>query len=98
GERVAEAVLEALVYDEEGQLQTASLMDYLVPTAAEVPALTVDHLETPSPTSANGVKGVGEGGTVGAPAAVAGAVSDALGVELNELPLRPERIREAANR
>jgi len=89
---IAEALYESLVYDEDGQLQTGSLMDYLVPTACEAPLLVLDHLETPSPTSANGVKGVGEGGTVGAPAAVAGAVCNALGVEVNELPMSPERI------
>jgi aerobic carbon-monoxide dehydrogenase large subunit len=89
---IAEALYESLVYDEDGQLQTASLMDYLVPTAGEAPLLVLDHLETPSPTSANGVKGVGEGGTVGAPAAVAGAVSNALGVEVTELPIPPEQM------
>jgi aerobic carbon-monoxide dehydrogenase large subunit len=89
---IAEALYESLVYDEDGQLQTASLMDYLVPTAVEAPLLVLDHLEIPSPTTANGVKGVGEGGTVGAPAAVAGAVSNALGVEVTELPMTPEQI------
>jgi carbon-monoxide dehydrogenase large subunit len=93
---IAEALYESILYDEDGQLQNASLMDYLVPTASEAPLLALDHLQTPSPTSANGVKGVGEGGTVGAPAAVAGAVANALGVEVTELPLSPERVWKLA--
>jgi carbon-monoxide dehydrogenase large subunit len=95
---IGEALYEAIAYDGEGQLQNATLMDYLLPTAAEVPAFILGHLELPSPTTAGGVKGVGEGGTVGAPTAVANAVCNALGVELNELPLSPERLREAARR
>jgi carbon-monoxide dehydrogenase large subunit len=86
----------SLVYDDEGQLLTASLMDYLVPTAMELPPVELDHLEIPSPDSPNGAKGVGEGGTLGPPAAIANAVSHALGVELNALPLTPELIRRAA--
>lgn len=87
---------ESLVYDRDGQLVTASFMDYLVPTATELPALEVSHLETPAPDSATGAKGVGEGGTLGPPGAIANAVCDALGTELNELPLTPERVRRAA--
>jgi aerobic carbon-monoxide dehydrogenase large subunit len=90
------ALHESLVYDAEGQLVTASLMDYLVPTAMELPAVELQHLEIPSPDSPNGAKGVGEGGTLGPPAAIANAVSDALGVEMNVLPLTPELIRAAA--
>jgi carbon-monoxide dehydrogenase large subunit len=89
------ALHEALVYDEQAQLVTASLMDYLVPTAAELPSMEIEHLEIPSPDSANGAKGVGEGGTLGPPAAIANAVSDALGVEVNELPLTPDRVSNA---
>jgi carbon-monoxide dehydrogenase large subunit len=87
---------EAIAYDEDGNLVNASLMDYLVPTAAEMPNLQVTHLETPSPHSPNGVKGAGEGGTLAPPGAIANAVSNALGTELNELPLTPERVRAAA--
>ena len=87
---------EAVAYDEDGNLVNASLMDYLVLTAAEMPELDVRHLETPSPDSPNGVKGAGEGGTLAPPGAIANAVSNALGVELNELPLTPERVRAAA--
>jgi carbon-monoxide dehydrogenase large subunit len=92
------ALYESVVYDSEGQLLTASLMDYLVPTAVELVALELDHLEIPAPGSPNGAKGVGEGGTLAPAAALANAVSDALGVELNELPLTPERVRGAAER
>jgi carbon-monoxide dehydrogenase large subunit len=89
-------LFEALAYDAEGQLQTGSLLDYLIPTAAEMPDLEVSHLETPAPDAPNGAKGVGEGGTLAPPGAVTNAVADALGVELNELPLTPERITAAA--
>ena len=93
---IAEALYEAIAYDEEGQLRNASLMDFLVPTAAELPTFALEHIEIPSPTTVNGVKGVGEGGTLGAVGAVANAVCDALQTQLNEVPLHPERISEAA--
>ena len=93
---IAEALYEQMLYDEGGQIQTASFMDYLVPTAGEIPRIEIEHLESLSPTTPWGMKGVGEGGTVGAPGAVANAVCDALGVELNDLPLTPEAIRAAA--
>ena len=92
---VGAALLEEIVYDGEGQLLTGTLMDYLVPTASEVPAMEVHHVETPSPTTLGGFRGMGEGGTIGAPAVIANAVSDALselGIEVNELPLSPERL------
>jgi carbon-monoxide dehydrogenase large subunit len=89
-------MMEELVYDAGGQLVTASLMDYLLPTASEVPHFHVEHLAIPAPESALGAKGVGEGGTLGPPGAVANAVSDALETEFNALPLRPERLAEAA--
>jgi aerobic carbon-monoxide dehydrogenase large subunit len=90
------ALYESVVYDAEGQLLTASLMDYLVPGATELVSLELEHLEIPAPEAPNGAKGVGEGGTLAPGAALANAVSDALGVELNELPLTPERVRAAA--
>ena len=93
---VGGAVYESIAYDDAGQLQNASLMDYLVPTASDVPELRVTHLEIPAPDTAYGAKGVGEGGTLGPPAAIANAVSDALDVEMNELLLSPERVRLAA--
>jgi carbon-monoxide dehydrogenase large subunit len=92
---VGAALLEELVYGPNGQLLTGSLMDYLVPTAVEVPRVEVQHLDRPSPTTVGGFKGAGEGGTIGAPAAIANAIADALaplGVEINELPVTPERL------
>ncbi len=89
-------LFEELIYDVGGQLITASLMDYLVPGATELPTIEIDHLETASPLTVGGYKGVGEGGTVGAPAAIANAIADALaplGVTVSELPLSPERVR-----
>jgi carbon-monoxide dehydrogenase large subunit len=89
---IAAALYEELLYDEEGQLLTATLMDYLVPTAAEIPAIEIHHLETPCGYSETGAKGMGEGGTIGAPAAVANAVADAvahLGVEIDRIPITP---------
>jgi len=91
---IGAALLEEVVYSG-GQLVTGSLVDYLVPTACEAPRIDVVHLERPSPTTLGGFKGVGEGGTIGAPAAIAGAVADALaplGVEVAELPITPERL------
>jgi carbon-monoxide dehydrogenase large subunit len=95
---IAEALFEAVLYDEDAQPQNASLMDFLVPTAAELPDFVLEHLEIPSPTTVHGVKGVGEGGTIGAAPAVANAVCDAVGAQLNEIPLRPEWLRDAARR
>jgi carbon-monoxide dehydrogenase large subunit len=92
------ALFESLIYDAQGQLLTASLLDYVVPTAAEIASLEVHHLEIPAPGTPHGVKGVGEGGTLGPPAALANAVSDALGVECNELPLTPERVQSGGYR
>jgi carbon-monoxide dehydrogenase large subunit len=89
-------LFESMIYSPEGQLQTASLMDYLVPTAAEVPAMEVSHLAIPAPETPFGAKGVGEGGTLAPPGAIANAVADALGVECNLLPLTPERVLAAA--
>ena len=88
------ALLESIEYDEAGQHRSASLMDYLVPTAGDVPDIDVVHMETPSPFTESGIKGMGESGTIGAPAAVVNAVLDALGAEPAELvlPLTPERI------
>lgn len=86
-------LLEHVVYDPEGQPLTTSLLDYLLPGAGDVPWLDVRHLEIPAPGTPNGAKGVGEGGCLGPPAAIAGAVADALGVEVTELPLTPERVR-----
>ena len=76
---IGAALYEEIVYDEEGQLLNGTLADYLVPTAEEVPRLELDHLETPSPLNPLGLRGVGEGGAIAPPAAIANAVEDALG-------------------
>ena len=89
---LGEALLEELDYDEQGQLLTASFMDYLLPSAVEMPSLQVSHLETSSPVVPGGFKGVGEGGTLAPPAVVANALSDAMGVEVNEVPASPPRL------
>src|SRR5205823_13854450 len=81
-------------YDEHGQLETGTLMDYVVPGAAEMPTMEIHHLESPAPHSLLGVKGVGEGGTIGAVPAIANAIADALGVPVNQLPMTPERVRQ----
>jgi len=92
---IGAALYEEVVHDESGQILTASLVDYAVPSAAEIPPLEVIHLETESPSTLGGFRGMGEGGAIGAPAAVANAISDALaplGIESFELPATPERL------
>jgi carbon-monoxide dehydrogenase large subunit len=92
---IGAALLEEVIYDAEGQLQTASLVDYLVPSAPEVPPLELVHLDSVAPNTLGGFRGMGEGGTIGAPAAIANAVADALapfGASINELPITPERL------
>ncbi len=92
---IGAALYEEVIYDEQGQMHTASLVDYLVPSACEIPSMQVVHLESASPTTLGGFRGMGEGGTIGAPAAIANAVADALsplGIEINELPVTPERL------
>ena len=84
---------EHAIYDEDGQFLTATFMDYLVPTAAEIPPIEIDHLETP-PISPVNFRGVGEGGAICAPPAIINAISDALGVKITEQPLTPTRILE----
>jgi aerobic carbon-monoxide dehydrogenase large subunit len=91
---IGAALYEEVVYDESGQVLTASLADYVVPGAGEVPPIGIVHLEAESP-SLGGFRGMGEGGTIGAPAAIANALADALaplGVEITELPMTPERL------
>jgi carbon-monoxide dehydrogenase large subunit len=86
---------EAIAYDANGQLLSGSLMDYALPIAADVPAMRIVHQHSPSPLNPLGVKGVGEGGAVAPPAAIANAVCDALapfGVEINTTPIRPEQL------
>jgi aerobic carbon-monoxide dehydrogenase large subunit len=92
---IGTALYEQLLYDENGQLLTGTLMDYLAPTAADVPRVEIAHIESPSPYTPKGIKGMGEGGAIAPPAAIANAVADALapfGVRVNEMPLTPERV------
>jgi carbon-monoxide dehydrogenase large subunit len=95
---IGEVLLEEHTYSEDGQLLTASLRHYLPPLAPNVPPVEIHHLESPSPGTTLGSKGVGEAGTIGAFGAIANAVADAVapfGIELTELPYSPERIRSA---
>src|SRR2546429_5191786 len=94
---IANALYEEIKYDSFGNLLTTSLADYLPPTAAEVPRIEISHLETVSEESVTRAKGVGEGGAIGAPAAVINAIVDALspfGIEFFEMPVTPPRIRQ----
>ncbi|HXH08852.1 MAG TPA: molybdopterin cofactor-binding domain-containing protein [Alphaproteobacteria bacterium] len=86
---------EHLIYDENGQLRSQTLMDYLLPSALDVPSIEVHHLQTPSTLAIGGFKGIGEGGAIAPPPALANAVSEALtplGISIEALPLSPERI------
>jgi carbon-monoxide dehydrogenase large subunit len=92
---IGAALSEEVIYDDIGQLLTAGLVDYAIPVASEVPPIATLHLETESPTTVGGFRGMGEGGTIGAPAAIANALADALapfGAEIFELPMTPERL------
>jgi carbon-monoxide dehydrogenase large subunit len=85
-----------LKYDPDGNLLTSSLLDYLPPTAFEIPRIEIEHLQTLSEATLTGAKGLGEGGTIGAPAAIVNAINDALrplGVAIDAIPATPERIR-----
>jgi carbon-monoxide dehydrogenase large subunit len=92
---IGAALLEEVVHDDSGQSVTASLADYLVPLASNIPPIGIVHVEAELPNTLGGFRGMGEGGTIGAPAAIANAVSDALsplGIEIDTLPVTPERI------
>lgn len=98
---VGGALMEHCVFDEHGQLLTATLMDYAVPTAGSLPSIESHHLETPAPSIAGGFKGAGEAGTTGAPAAILNAVNDALaplGVMITDQPVSAARVRDAIER
>jgi carbon-monoxide dehydrogenase large subunit len=95
---IGTCLYEIMPFDVQGQPLASTLLDYLLPGAAEVPDIRVLHMETPSPHTEFGVKGIGEGGAVGPPAAIVSAVNDALrplGVEVHDIPLAPERILAA---
>jgi carbon-monoxide dehydrogenase large subunit len=98
---IGAALMEEIRYDDAGQLLTGTLLDYLVPAATDVPRMDVHHVQFESPTTLGGYRGMGEGGTIGAPAAIANAVSDALaplGIEVHELPITPERLFELVSK
>ena len=95
---IGTALYEEMPFDAQGQPLASTLADYILPGATEVPAPRIFHMETPSPLSTFGQKGIGEGGAIGPPAAIANAVNDALrrfGVVLSDLPLSPQRILAA---
>ena len=92
---VGGALFEEMAYDAEGQLLTGTLMDYLVPTSTDLPAIDTVHLEFPSPRNPLQMKGVGEGGAISPPAAIANAIDDALApfnVRVTETPASPSRV------
>ncbi len=98
---IGTALYEQVVYDENGQFLTGTLMDYLAPTAVDVPQVEIGHIESPSPYTPGGIKGMGEGGAIAPPAAIANAVADALApfsVRVNEVPLTPERVLKLIDR
>jgi carbon-monoxide dehydrogenase large subunit len=95
---IAQALLEEMVYGEEGQLITGTLMDYAIPRADDLPLFTVDETVTPTPFNPLGAKGIGEAATIGSTPAIVNAVVDALrpfGVRHLDMPLRPERVWHA---
>jgi carbon-monoxide dehydrogenase large subunit len=91
------ALYEEIPYDENGQPLASTFLDYMVPGFTEVPDVRVLHMETPSPHTRFGIKGMGEGGAIAPPAVVVNAINDALrllGVEISETPATPDRILE----
>jgi carbon-monoxide dehydrogenase large subunit len=95
---IGTCLYEAMPFDAQGQPLASTMIDYMLPGATEVPDIRVLHMETPSPYTSFGAKGIGEGGAVGPPAAIVSAVNDALrplGAEVHDLPLDPEHILAA---
>lgn len=95
---IGTALFEEMPFDSAGQPLASTLADYHLPVAADIPAIRILHMETPSPLSRFGQKGIGESGAIGPPAAIANAVNDALaplGIEVTEVPLTPERVLRA---
>jgi aerobic carbon-monoxide dehydrogenase large subunit len=92
---LGQALMEAMVYDDAGQLRSGTLVDYLLPTTMDMPSMEIAHIESPSIDTVGGFKGVGEGGVIGAVPAITNAVADALahlGCNVNTLPLSPDRV------
>jgi carbon-monoxide dehydrogenase large subunit len=92
---IAQALFEETVYDEDGNCLTTTLVDYMIPTAAELPTFELSRTTTPTPVNPMGVKGIGEAGTIAASAAVVNSVCDALGLDHIDMPLQPERVWRA---
>jgi carbon-monoxide dehydrogenase large subunit len=95
---IGNALLEEIIYDEKGEPTTATLAEYMPPTAHEIPEIELHHIETPSTQSITKAKGLGEGGCIGAPAAIINAINDALmpfNIAIDEIPATPQRIRAA---
>jgi carbon-monoxide dehydrogenase large subunit len=95
---IGNALLEEIIYDETGNPLSTTFADYMPPTAHEIPLIELHHVETPSAMSITKAKGLGEGGGIGAPAAVINAINDALspfGVSVDEMPATPQRVRAA---
>jgi aerobic carbon-monoxide dehydrogenase large subunit len=95
---IGTALYEEMLYDAAGQPQASTLADYMLPGATEVPGIEILHMETFSPYTRFGQKGIGEGGAIGPPAAIANAVNDALkglGAEVCDLPITPRRVLQA---
>jgi carbon-monoxide dehydrogenase large subunit len=98
---IGTALLEEMPFDDQGQPLASTLAEYSLPGATEIPPLRIFHMETPSPYSTFGQKGIGEGGAIGPPAAIANAVNDALRpleVAIHELPITPARLLAALGR
>jgi carbon-monoxide dehydrogenase large subunit len=92
---VAGALYERMAYDDQGQLQNASFMDFLMPYASEVPAsIEIDHQETPSPLNPLGIKGAGEAGVIPGSAVFAAAIEDAEGFPITSMPISPSDLFE----
>jgi carbon-monoxide dehydrogenase large subunit len=92
---IGQALYEEVIYDQDGQLLTSTLMDYSLPLAWQVPDFVTEFVETPSPLNPLGVKGVGEAGCIGASPAIVNAVLDALaplGIDAIDMPLKPEKV------
>ncbi|WP_151447346.1 xanthine dehydrogenase family protein molybdopterin-binding subunit [Lacisediminimonas profundi] len=98
---IGNALYEEIPYDENGQPLATTFADYLLPGAPEIPAIKIGHMVTPTPHTEYGMKGMGEGGAISPPAAIANAIRDALlqiGGEINETPMTPRRVRAAVER
>ena len=89
---VGGALYERMVYDQDGQLQNASYMDFLMPYSSEVPDVVIDHQTTPSPLNPLGIKGAGEAGVIPGTAAIASAIEDAVGRRISSMPISPTEL------